>query len=160
MRVICVDDAAVILEHTVKLCEGMPQIDDVRGFTNPLEALDYVKENPVDLALLDIEMPEMNGDGLTFKGASVEGRNFICAFTVDESLLGGKPMKQAFSEAGMNEESFAQTMRELMFEDMTAEDKAIFQSLKVYKYNLVYRLIGSSSGDQMDCVIRYQDLPK
>ena len=109
---------------------------------------------------LNEEMPEMNGDGLTFKGASVEGRNFICAFTVDESLLGGKPMKQAFSEAGMNEESFAQTMRELMFEDMTAEDKAIFQSLKVYKYNLVYRLIGSSSGDQMDCVIRYQDLPK
>lgn len=61
MRVICVDDAAVILEHTVKLCEGMPQIDDVKGFTNPLEALDYVKENPVDLALLDIEMPELNG---------------------------------------------------------------------------------------------------
>ena len=43
MRVICVDDAAVILEHTVKLCEGMPQIDEVKGFTNPLEALDFVK---------------------------------------------------------------------------------------------------------------------
>ena len=72
MRVICVDDAAVILEHTVKLCEGMPQIDDVRGFTNPLEALDYVKENPVDLALLE-------EDGITvvdFKTDFVSDENF------------------------------------------------------------------------------------
>ena len=61
MRVICVDDATVILQHTLKLLEGLPQIDEVKGFTNPLEALDFVKENPVDLALLDIEMPEMNG---------------------------------------------------------------------------------------------------
>ena len=67
MRVICVDDATVILQHTLKLLEEMPQIDEVKGFTNPLEALDFVKENPVDLALLDIEMPEMNGIQLAGK---------------------------------------------------------------------------------------------
>ena len=67
MRVICVDDATVILQHTVNLCEAIPQIDEVKGFTNPLEALAFVQENPVDLALLDIEMPEMTGIQLAGK---------------------------------------------------------------------------------------------
>ena len=109
---------------------------------------------------LNEEMPEMNGDGLTFKGASVEGRNFICAFTVDEALFGGTPMKKAFAEAGMDEASFAATMKGMMFADMTPEDKVVFANLRVYKYNIVYRLIGNPSGDQMDCMIQYQEFPK
>lgn len=112
------------------------------------------------LAGFNEDMPEMNGDGLTFREASVEGHNFICAFTVDETLFGGTPMKKAFAEAGMDEASFASSMKQLMFADMTQEDKIIFSNLKVYKYNLVYRLIGNLSGDQMDCIIRYQEFPK
>ena len=112
------------------------------------------------LAGFNEDMPEMNGDGLTFREASVEGHNFICAFTVDEALFGGTPMKKAFAEAGMDEASFASSMKQLMFADMTQEDKIIFSNLKVYKYNLVYRLIGNLSGDQMDCMIRYQEFPK
>ncbi len=112
------------------------------------------------LAGFNEDMPEMNGDGLTFREASVEGHNFICAFTVDEALFGGRPMKKAFAEAGMDEASFASSMKQLMFADMTQEDKIIFSNLKVYKYNLVYRLIGNLSGDQMDCMIRYQEFPK
>lgn len=112
------------------------------------------------LAGFNEDMPEMNGDGLTFREASVEGHNFICAFTVDEALFGGTPMKKAFAEAGMDETSFASSMKQLMFADMTQEDKIIFSNLKVYKYNLVYRLIGNLSGDQMDCMIRYQEFPK
>lgn len=112
------------------------------------------------LAGFNEDMPEMNGDGLTFREASVEGHNFICAFIVDEALFGGTPMKKAFAEAGMDEASFASSMKQLMFADMTQEDKIIFSNLKVYKYNLVYRLIGNLSGDQMDCMIRYQEFPK
>lgn len=112
------------------------------------------------LAGFNEDMPEMNGDGLTFREASVEGHNFICAFTVDEALFGGTPMKKAFAEAGMDEASFASSMKQLMFADMTQEDKIIFSNLKVYKYNLVYRLIGNLSGDQMDCMIHYQEFPK
>ena len=112
------------------------------------------------LAGFNEEMPEMNGDGLTFREASVEGRDFICVFSVDEALFGGTPMKKAFAEAGMNEASFASSMKGMMFADMTPEDKTIFANLRVYKYNIVYRLIGNPSGDQMDCMIRYQEFPK
>ena len=61
MNAICVDDEAQVLRHTVASCQKMRLLDDVRGFTQPREALDWAAANPVDLALLDIDMPGMDG---------------------------------------------------------------------------------------------------
>ena len=67
MKVICVDDSPVILQHTVSLCERNPKIDEVHGFTEPEEGLRWIEENPADIALLDIEMPGMTGIELAEK---------------------------------------------------------------------------------------------
>ena len=61
MNAICVDDEAQVLKHIVTTCRNMHLLDDVTGFTRSREALDWVQENPVELALLDIDMPDMNG---------------------------------------------------------------------------------------------------
>ena len=61
MRAICVDDERLILERTVQLCRELPDMEEVTGFTRPLEALEWASGHPVDLALLDIEMPGMSG---------------------------------------------------------------------------------------------------
>jgi len=61
MRVLCVDDALPIMEDTVDMCRRLPQVTEVTGFTRPREALEWIKTHPVDLALLDIDMPEING---------------------------------------------------------------------------------------------------
>lgn len=61
MRVICVDDERLILERTVGLCRELPGMEEVTGFTRPREALEWVSEHPVELALLDVEMPGMTG---------------------------------------------------------------------------------------------------
>lgn len=61
MKAICVDDEWKIMKFTVEMCRQLPQIDEAEGFVRPREALDYLAGNPVDLALLDIDMPEMNG---------------------------------------------------------------------------------------------------
>ena len=61
MRAICVDDERLLMENTVSLCRDLPQIDDVKGFTVPTEALKWLENNPADIALLDIDMPGMNG---------------------------------------------------------------------------------------------------
>lgn len=45
----------------------MPGIEVAGAFTNPLEALEFVKEHPVEAAFLDIAMPGMNGITLTEK---------------------------------------------------------------------------------------------
>ena len=67
MRIICVDDEALVLKLVVRLCEQLPQTSEVKGFSSSLEALDYLKNNEPDIALLDIEMPKMNGIRLAVK---------------------------------------------------------------------------------------------
>ena len=61
MRVLCVDDALPIMEDTVRMCRQFSKIDEVVGFTRPKEAVAWLTDNAVDLALLDIDMPEING---------------------------------------------------------------------------------------------------
>jgi len=61
MRVLCVDDALPVLEDTMNLCRKLQTITEVTGFTRPVEASEWLKTHPVDLALLDIDMPKING---------------------------------------------------------------------------------------------------
>ena len=61
MRAICVDDEAKTLEYTVNRCRELSQIDVVEGFTHARDALAWLKDHPVDIALLDIDMPDMDG---------------------------------------------------------------------------------------------------
>jgi two-component SAPR family response regulator len=62
MNLICVDDEALVLQYTQTLCrEVLPAGAVVEGFLRASEALDWAAANPVDVALLDIDMPVMNG---------------------------------------------------------------------------------------------------
>ena len=61
MKAICVDDEGLILARTVSLVKKTKIFDDVRSFMDSTEALAYVGRESVDLALLDIDMPEMGG---------------------------------------------------------------------------------------------------
>ena len=61
MQAICVDDEKLILDRNLSLLEKLDAIDAVEGFTSAIKALDYVKQKGTDLALLDIDMPDMNG---------------------------------------------------------------------------------------------------
>lgn len=61
MKVILVDDEPLSLDLFKIECGNMPGFDVVGLFSSSVEALDYAKSHPVDFALLDIDMPEMNG---------------------------------------------------------------------------------------------------
>ena len=61
MRCICVDDERLLMEDIVSMCQELPQIDEAKGFTRAKEALEWLEDNYADIAILDIDMPGMNG---------------------------------------------------------------------------------------------------
>lgn len=61
MQTIIVDDDPMSIEYLKRLCEKSGHINLIQSFTNSIEALKYLKENYVDLLLLDIEMPNLTG---------------------------------------------------------------------------------------------------
>ena len=61
MNAICVDDEALILARTANLVKKTKIFDSVESFMDPYDAIDYLDTTPVELALLDIDMPQMGG---------------------------------------------------------------------------------------------------
>ena len=61
MKAIAVDDEALMLGALVAAIEASPDITEVTKFSNCNEALDFAKNNPIDVAFLDINMRGMGG---------------------------------------------------------------------------------------------------
>lgn len=63
MRILIVDDEKMVLEESKEIVKAVRPDDEIICADRSVEALDIVKQKHIDVALLDIEMPVM--DGLT-----------------------------------------------------------------------------------------------
>lgn len=61
MTIICVDDEKQTVMRTADVCRRLEHVDEAICFTNAKEALGYFDEHNVDIAILDIVMPQMTG---------------------------------------------------------------------------------------------------
>ena len=61
MKILCVDDDRQTLQQHIALCRELPHVTQAEGFTGAKEALAWAEEHSVDLALLDIVMPDLDG---------------------------------------------------------------------------------------------------
>lgn len=65
MTVICVDDDKKIFEMTVNVCGVLPCSILAEGFMDLAYALVWLKNNKADIAIIDINMPDIGGIMLT-----------------------------------------------------------------------------------------------
>ena len=58
---IIIDDEQHAIDVLTHYVNRIPSLEIVASFTNPLQALQFLNERPVDLLFLDIQMPEISG---------------------------------------------------------------------------------------------------
>ena len=80
MIAIAVDDEALMLRALVKAVKASPDVTAVADFTSGEDALEFIKNNPADVAFLDINMRGMGGLSLAEKivGFCPECRIVFC----------------------------------------------------------------------------------
>lgn len=83
MKILLVDDEELQLIRLEGACKGVLTDATFLSFTNPVKALEEVSKNKIDLAFLDIEMPEINGIQLAKKLKAINPKTkviFVTAF--------------------------------------------------------------------------------
>ncbi len=59
IKIVIVDDEPEILKTLKRILEKKDYVVSI--YENPVEALNFLKSNPVDLVITDLKMPEMDG---------------------------------------------------------------------------------------------------
>ena len=61
IRAIAIDDEPLALQLVISYIKKTPFIELVGGFDNPINAMEFLDQNDVDLIFLDIQMPDLTG---------------------------------------------------------------------------------------------------
>ena len=61
MKCLVIDDEPKAVEILSDYIEKVPDLDCTGTFRDPLKALNYIQNNPIDLLFLDINMPDLSG---------------------------------------------------------------------------------------------------
>lgn len=61
MKALLLDDEILVLNNLKFLLKNFPQVEIVHSAVNAMEALEWIKNNEVDVLFLDISMPDING---------------------------------------------------------------------------------------------------
>lgn len=113
MRAIVVDDEPMMLKSFMRLSSGIEDLQVVRTFEAPEDALEFVKTNSVEIAFLDVEMPTMSGIQLAKELRAIKPDILIVIISAygeyikDSNIIGAdyyivKPYKHETLEMMMN----------------------------------------------------------
>lgn len=87
LRCIAIDDEELALELLEDNIRKVPFLELIAGCSNPLEAIKVIREHPVDLIFLDIQMPGLTG--LQFIQSGLASSMFILITAYEKYALEG-----------------------------------------------------------------------
>lgn len=87
LRAIIVEDEELSVKRLKRIVSDSGEIGVCDTFLNPLEAYEYVKTNPIDIAFLDISMPEINGMRLSSRLLDLDDSIDVVEIRIDESAI-------------------------------------------------------------------------
>jgi DNA-binding LytR/AlgR family response regulator len=61
LKCILIDDEPLAVQLLADYIQKTDSLELTQSFTDPIQALHFVQENPVDLIFLDVQMPELTG---------------------------------------------------------------------------------------------------
>ncbi|MBN1821893.1 MAG: response regulator transcription factor [Prolixibacteraceae bacterium] len=61
IRTIAIDDEPLALQLVLGYIKKTPFLELAASFDNPMDAMDFLRENTIDLIFLDIQMPDLTG---------------------------------------------------------------------------------------------------
>ena len=67
IKTVVVDNSEELLDKITRILKEMKEIELLGSFNNAVEAMQYIKENHVDLVFSDVVMPEISGITLAAK---------------------------------------------------------------------------------------------
>jgi len=77
LKILIVDDEKLALDLLIILCKELDYVAETVGFTDSVQALEYIKNNTIDIALLDIDMPIIDGITLAKEITKYNGKTNI-----------------------------------------------------------------------------------
>ncbi|WP_341907796.1 LytTR family DNA-binding domain-containing protein [Fluviicola taffensis] len=86
-RLIAIDDESPSIRLIENFCSENPNICFLEGFVSAKKALSFLSKNMVDIIILDIEMPGMNG--LEFAGKCPENVKIIFSTAFEQFAIEG-----------------------------------------------------------------------
>lgn len=135
LTIVGVDDEYPALELIRHYCTKIEDVDLLETFQNPEEALHYLQKNRVDLVILDINMPYINGIDLLMQlpyqplciFLTLETQHAVRAFELDVVHYLVKPVDfETFKKAVYKAKDFLQFKQSV--EDKKQEDFIMFKS--------------------------------
>ncbi|MGE4586577.1 MAG: LytR/AlgR family response regulator transcription factor [Mangrovibacterium sp.] len=87
IKTIALDDEPLALKLVADYIRKTPFLELIGKFDNPLDAIDYLGEDPVDLVILDIQMPDLSG--IDFTRTLQDGTKVIFTTAYEQYALEG-----------------------------------------------------------------------
>ena len=78
---VIVDDEPIAAKYLALFVDKIEDLNLVKTFSNPVEALDYLEKEQIDLVFLDIQMPRLSGIEIAKKISQKSLFIFTTAYT-------------------------------------------------------------------------------